>query len=492
MTPTTVNYTAAPTLAFNSTAITGDATLDGSNVIFSLGALSIGSNTLTTQGTNNVTAGATTLSGDASFNNDNGLTLGALGDGGPARTITKNGTGTLTLGTAATLLTAGTAINVNNGVLVANVTGALSQTATTANTTTVTVNNGGELRGMVVGSFKSTGTVTPSEAINLADGTVRLSNAATTDFGGNLTYASGSLILDRTAGGGTLTQTMNSLSIGSASLTPLQANYTSAPTLAFTSTTITGDATLDASDVMFSLGVLGIGANTLTTQGGRAFTAGVTTLTGAATFSIGATSPLTVAAITGTGNSLTLQGAGDFAQTGVFDGIGSSLVLDGNYTGTATLSGVNTYTGDTTINGGILAVGSDTALGATGVGGATLKFTGGTLKTTAAITSNRPVIVDTGDGIINTNGFDLTLGGTFSGTGSLNKNGAGTLTISGISTNTAAIHVTGGALVGNTNSLKGDVTLSNDTNVTFDQSNDGTYANVVRSEEHTSELQSLV
>ena len=118
------------------------------------------------------------------------------------------------------------------------------------------------------------------------------------------------------------------------------------------------------------------------------------------------------------------------------------------------LNGTNTYTGDTTIHEGILAVGSDTALGATGVGGATLKFTGGTLKTTAAITSDRPVMVDTGGGTINPQGFDLTLRGTLSGIGSLHKDGEGTLTLSGASTNPAAIHVTGGALIGNTGSLK--------------------------------------
>ena len=206
------------------------ASAAGTVTTHTMGTLAIGNgNTLSVVAGGNIstgtayglTLGATTFSGDGVLdvaNNDTGpgtLTLGALTQSGGAHTVTKQGAGTLTLGTAADVSFTGSAINVNDGVLISNLAGALSSVPTTANTTNVTVNNPGELWGTVTGSFRSSGTGTPSEAINLTGGTVRLYSNTAATFGGNLTYSDGSLIVDHTAGGGTLTQTMNSLSIGS-------------------------------------------------------------------------------------------------------------------------------------------------------------------------------------------------------------------------------------------------------------------------------------
>ena len=231
-------------------------------------------------------SGTSTLSGDAIFdvgNNGSGLgtlTLGALSQLGGPFTVTKEGAGAMTLGTVANVLFTGSAINVPNGVLISNVSGALSSVPTTTNSTTVTISSTGELRGTVAGSFKSSGTGTPSQAINLSGGTVRLLRSSAADFGGNLTYESGSLLLDRTTIGTTLTQTMSSLSIGTVTLTPTQMSYSAAPTLAFGSTTITGDPTLDTTNVILTLGTLSIGGNTLTTQGTNPITATATSLSG--------------------------------------------------------------------------------------------------------------------------------------------------------------------------------------------------------------------
>jgi hypothetical protein len=144
-----------------------------------------------------------------------------------------------------------------------------------------------------------------------------------------------------------------------------------------------------------------------------------------------------------------------------------------------TLTGVNTHTVATVVNQGTLSVGADTALGATGSGGAKLKFTGGTLQTTASLTTDRPVEVSTGGGTFDSNGFNSTLSGAYSGTGSLTKDGVGTLSLTGTSTNTAAMNVNGGTLRGNTTNLKGNVVLANASNVAFDQSTNGTYTKAV-------------
>jgi autotransporter-associated beta strand protein len=92
------------------TTITSNRSTSGSGITHNLDSLAIGAHTLTvtaganaTSGTAGVTFGPTTLSGDATFNvvhGDNAaakLTLGAVGEAGGARGLTKAGDGTLLL-----------------------------------------------------------------------------------------------------------------------------------------------------------------------------------------------------------------------------------------------------------------------------------------------------------------------------------------------------------------------------------------------------------
>ena len=62
---------------------------------------------------------------------------------------------------------------------------------------------------------------------------------------------------------------------------------------------------------------------------------------------------------------------------------------------------------------------------------------------------------------------------------SLTKAGDGTLVLSGANTYTGGVAVTGGTLVGHTGSIRGDVTLSGGTNVTFNQGSDASYDGVI-------------
>ncbi|NDC52929.1 MAG: hypothetical protein EBZ74_01230, partial [Planctomycetia bacterium] len=101
--------------------------------------------------------------------------------------------------------------------------------------------------------------------------------------------------------------------------------------------------------------------------------------------------------------------------------------------GTLTLSGSNGYTGPTSLNGGVLALGTSSAL----AGGGTISFGGGTLQFSSGNTQDYSGrIKSSGSAIsIDTNSqavpFTATLDST--NTGGLTKLGSGTLTLSGSS-----------------------------------------------------------
>ncbi len=129
-------------------------------------------------------------------------------------------------------------------------------------------------------------------------------------------------------------------------------------------------------------------------------------------------------------------------------GAGSVTV---NGTGKWTFSGANTYTGATTINGGVLAISADNNLGAapsTATSGS-LTLNGGTLETTASFTlnSNRGIALGATGGMIQTDASTtLSYGGVISGSGVLNKLGGGTLVLSGANTNSGFTVVQAGTL----------------------------------------------
>jgi hypothetical protein len=241
-------------------------------------------------------------------------------------------------------------------------------------------------------------TVFGSATINASGGTVILARSSAANFGGNFNYTSGNVILDRTTSGAALTQTMGSLSIGSATLAPTSANFTAAPTLAFGSTSITGNAVLDASNVIFTLGSLSAAANTsLTTAGSNAVgAAGVATLGGNFSITNNGTGVLTLSGgITGSGN-LTLNNNNSTAS-----GITISTA-SANNTGTITNSGSGS--GSVLISGGV---------GSNVTGITQNSSTSGLTISTTALTVN-----SAGTTLTSLNGT-LTVSGGITGTGNL-------------------------------------------------------------------------
>ena len=91
--------------------------------------------------------------------------------------------------------------------------------------------------------------------------------------------------------------------------------------------------------------------------------------------------------------------SGSYALSPVISG--SGLVVA--YNGTTVVTGANTYSGGTAINGGTLQISRDTNLGAAP---GPLSFDGGTLQTTATFATARPTTLNAGGGT-----FDVQSGG---------------------------------------------------------------------------------
>ncbi len=142
------------------------------------------------------------------------------------------------------------------------------------------------------------------------------------------------------------------------------------------------------------------------------------------------------------GNNLSTAVSGLIQDGGSFGGTGASLVKVG--TGTLTLSGVNTYSGSTTINGGAISVSADNNLGDPAGG---LAFGGGALQTTATFTTARPVTLNASGGTFIPNaGTTLTLAGAVGGAGGLTMAGGGTLILASASSYSGGTTVNAGTL----------------------------------------------
>jgi autotransporter-associated beta strand protein len=245
----------------NNVTVTADSTIDLRSVAGgSLGNLSMGTNTLTLTGLSGTTLGlgTVTLSGNPTLSVGTGLTvtLGAFSDGGTARTITKSGPGTATLGAAAASLGAGTAVNVTGGTLNLTAAGALGTQAA-----------------------------------------VTLSPGATLNTTANLTVAS-------LAGtGGVVSLNTNTLTVGGGAASTFAGSITGGPLIVSGSGTA---LTLSGANAMTSTGVQT--GSKIVSNGPASLGSAAVTLANNATLAVGAVQPFTVTGFGGTGTGWNLQG----------------------------------------------------------------------------------------------------------------------------------------------------------------------------------------
>lgn len=333
----------------------------------------------------NVTLGANTLTvGDAGDTSFSGVISGTNG------ALTKQGAGSLTLSaantyTGLTTVSAGTlvlgaaeaigggAVTVNGGILDI---GAFSDTVGAVTLTSGSITG---TTGVLTGSsYALNGTVDTSVsailggAVSLTKsgaGTATLSGA--NSYTGTTTISAGVLDLRNATGLGT---TASGTSVTSGAALRLQGGIT-----------VGAEAlTLNGAGIGSTGALLNVSGDN--TYGGNITRGSITT--------IGSTAgTLTLSGTMGGSFATTFTGAGNITANGIISG---TAAMTKSGPGTLTLSGTNTYTGGTTINGGILSISSDANLG-NAAGGITFS-NGATLQTTGSTTvvANRAVTLNSG------------------------------------------------------------------------------------------------
>jgi autotransporter-associated beta strand protein len=498
---------------------TGSLTLGGSNTFTGEVALTAGNltinhaNALNTSGT--VTFGGGTLiygsgvtsdlssrfSGNASQaflinTNGNDVTY-ATALASSSGTLTKLGTGTLTLAgnntySGATTISAGTlqignggasgslatSAITNNGALAfntsSNFTLAVGVTGTgsliKANTNTLTLSGVNAYTGA---TSVTAGTLATSAADRIADtSALTVASGATFQLGGAETVGS-------IAGAGTI-------SCGSYNLTAGGDNSSTTYSGAITGTgnfTKAGTGNLILSDASLATASIAVATGTLTIGSGTTLS-NSTTVTSSANATFAVTSNLTIGMVKeagalngglislGSGAFLTLtdQGSGDVYQNSI-SGAGG-LIFSFGASREYSLYGVNTYTGGTTINSGIIGVGNSTT-GNFAINGGMLKYrsssgfsnlisdtstltvAGGTYALEGNSDTVAGIVLTSGNitsttGVLSATTFDLQSGNVTAilggGAGGLTKSTAGTVILSGVNTYTGATNITSGVL----------------------------------------------
>ena len=393
-------------------------------------------------------------------------------------------TGAITKRDAGTWLLSGnnsslsTAVTVSGGTLMLGNANALG---TTAAGTTVSTLGVLDLNGQTIGaealSLSGTGISSGGALIN--------SSSSAASLGGVITLAANSTV----AATGDLT--LAGAIVGAFSLTKQGAG-----TLALTSASSTFSAGTFITQGGLSLGTMAaLGAGNLSLGSGTnateliftgsaedstkvltmAGTTGGVTLTQSGNGNLNLSSGIVVSS--GGAKQLTLQGstAGTGQLSGILaDGSGSVVNILKAGSGTWTLSGANTYTGNTEITGGTLA------LGAAGViaDANTVSISGGTLSLgdnnetvtsvslssgsitggTGILTATSGITANVGDGVT------ATLAATTGGSSTLTKQGLGTLSLTKAFGHTGGTTVSAGTLsAGDASVLTGDITVAGGT-----------------------------
>ncbi|NPU83784.1 MAG: autotransporter domain-containing protein [Syntrophaceae bacterium] len=441
----------------SGTIVNDGGTIDNSGTSMSITTLVVNTGkTGIVTGSTPTTVSTGNVSGTLNHTGSGGLSFTILNlDGG---VFNNNGSGGTNIGTAAvadgyTGTIGGTG---PIGLTAANVDGTLNVTAVLSGTDSLTKTG--------TGTLTLSGDNTYTGGTNINDGTISVgSDGNLGDASGALTFGGGTLKVTNSfttnrsvaldSSGGTFDTNGNSLTLSGVASGTGSLHKSGDGTLTLTSAnTYTGGTTVSTGTLALSgAGTLGDATGSTTVSGGT-LDLGTTTQTQAELRQSGGTvqnGTMNVTTYQMTGGTLssdaTVCAASGFdMQAGTVNGVLSgtgSLTKTGP--GELTLSGTNTYTGGTNVNGGTVSVGRDDNLG-DATGG--LAFDGGTLKATGSFSTGRSVMLGSGGGTIDTNGNDLTINGDISGTGSLTKEDGGKLILTGTNTYTGGTSINGGTV----------------------------------------------
>ena len=206
-------------------------------------------------------------------------------------------------------------------------------------------------------------------------------------------------------------------------------DYTSNPTFNVFGGGITGTTTITGTTASYTSGGLTkTGAGMLTLTGANTYTGLTTVSSGTLQIGNGTTDGTLASSGIANGGVVVFSNTGTRSFSGVISGTGSFVKQSA---GTLTLSGSNSYTGNTTLGGGILVASSATAFGS----GGNIAFTGGTLQLTSASAGqdfSARIKNSTSAIVLDTNGQNAGFSGSIDGsnTGGLIKSGLGALSLS--------------------------------------------------------------
>ncbi|MER8373456.1 autotransporter-associated beta strand repeat-containing protein [Mesorhizobium sp. M1406] len=429
------------TLVVNSVANGGVASSIGassaasSNLVIESGTLEYTGGTATTD------RGFTLVNGGPSrtIQVDNGganLTFGGVVVGPDDASLTKTGSGTLTLANAANTYTGITTVSAGTLSVNALANGGVASGigASTADSANLVLQGGGGLQYTGV-----TGSSDRGFTLGTGNGRIGVSDPAATLTLSGTAIGSGGLIKE---GGGTLLLSGTNLYSGGTTITAgaLRAGSVQAFGSQTALMTVNAGATLDLAGFANRVGAL---------AGGGSVVLGSATLT-----SGGASGTFTGA----------ISGSGGFFQTA--GGVQTIVGCNNSYTGATSVSG-GTLSVDCLANGGLAS-----GIGASSSASANLVLNNGNLiYTGGSTTTNRGFTLGgTGTLTVNNPAATLQFSGAVGGTGLLQKAGTGTLVLSGANTYTGGTSVTAGILrAGSTSAFgSGGVALSNTAGVTLD------------------------
>jgi autotransporter-associated beta strand protein/VCBS repeat-containing protein len=245
-----------------------------------------------------------------------------------------------------------------------------------------------------------------------------------------------------------------------------------------------GSTTIDATGLSAGTGTIELDAGTFTLGGSNRISDSTKLNVNGATFAIGANSEtvggltLTSGSVTGTTGILTSTTTYQTQSGSISAILAGSVGLTQSTTGTTTLSGANTFSGNTTISNGTLKLGAaDVIPDGTGNGNVVMNSGGGNTATLDLGGFSETINGLSGAGIVDNSAvggpYTLTVGGnnatsTFSGgiknttgTLALTKTGTGTFTLGGVNSYSGVTTINQGTLRSGGNAFPdaGDVTI---------------------------------